>query len=102
MEKITRQSLANRVSDKWKKQYPKDKGGIQKKLDSLGSWKNPDEVDKIIGNTSWTDIPKCSECGESDKDFIIMVGEEPDYESNTAWLCKDCIEKVWRLTTAST
>ena len=102
MEKITRQSLANGVSERWKEQYPKDKDGIQKKLDSLGKVKNPDAVDKIIGNTSWTDVPLCTECGESGKDFVIMVGQEPDYESNTTWLCKDCIEKIQRLTTAST
>ena len=98
MEKITRQSLANGVSVRWKKQYPIDKDGIQKKLDNLGLVKNPDEIDGIIGNKSWTEVPDCSECGEYGKEFVVMVGEEPDCESNTAWLCNECIEKLQRLT----
>lgn len=94
MKKITRQSLANGVSVKWKKQYPNDKDGIQKKLDGLGKIKNPDKVDIIIGNKSWTTPPDCSECGKPDNDFVIEVGEKQDYDSATAWLCKKCTTKL--------
>ena len=97
MKLITRQSRANDVSIRWKYQYRIDIGDIQKRLDALGKEKNPDDVDKIIGNVSWTAIPPCTECGKENPDFVVMVGEEPDYESATAWLCAECIKKAMRL-----
>ena len=68
--------------------------GIQKKLDALGKKKNPDDVNEIIGNDSWTIVPPCTECGKENLDFIVMVGEKPDYGSETIWLCRECIEKL--------
>ena len=94
MQKITRQTQANAASIRWKKQYPNDKDGIQKLLDALGPIKDHDKVDQIIGNRSWTEIPICSECGTRNGEFVVMVGEEPDYESYTAWLCPSCIRKL--------
>src|SRR5690348_10271210 len=49
-------------------------------------------VDEIIGNDSWTGL-KCNECGDPDNDAVVQVGEEPDYESATAYLCLTCVEK---------
>jgi hypothetical protein len=50
------------------------------------------DVAAIIGNESWTRLT-CDECGK-DTDAVIMVGQEPDYESHTASLCRSCVERA--------
>jgi len=95
MKLITRQILANEVVQRWKEQYPNDKDDIRKKLEALGDIKNPDDIDHIIGNGSWTRVPCCSECGKDNLELVIMVGEEPDYDADTAWLCADCIRALY-------
>ena len=35
----------------------------------------------------------CNECGGEVED-LVEIGEEPDYESATAIVCKSCIEKA--------
>ena len=57
MKKITRQTQANEASIRWKRQYPHDKNNVQARLDALGPIKDHDEVDRIIGNKSWTELP---------------------------------------------
>lgn len=97
MKLITRQLLANEAARKWLKQYDfekwPDKKNTYQRLLMLGDNPNPDEVDGIIGNGSWTRRPKCSECGKYDVD-IVCVGEELDYESLTAYICADCAEEA--------
>ena len=56
MNKITRQTQANAASIRWKFQYPHDKNNVQARLNALGPVKDPDEVDRIIGNKSWTEL----------------------------------------------
>ena len=93
MKLITRQSLANETHARWMAQYPKDKEGIGAKLLALGENPNPDEVDATIGNGSWTRTPECDECGSNNVP-VVQVGEESDYNSNTANLCKECLAKA--------
>lgn len=57
--------------------------------DLLPDVASADDVAAIIGNRSWTRLT-CNECGR-DVEVVIEVGEEPDYESCTAWLCKNCV-----------
>lgn len=73
-------------------------GAKQAELDAL---KEPTvaAVEKILNN-SWTQTI-CSECGEYALD-VIEVGNEPDYESATAWLCFPCFKKAWKLVSAAT
>jgi len=102
MELITRQSLANGIVKRWKKQYPNnaygdDKLVIRNKLMALGSNPNPDDIDEVIGNKSWTRVPDCDECGAT-VDAVVEVGETPDYESSTANICKGCLFKALSLT----
>lgn len=56
-----------------------------------------DEIENIIGNTSWT-RNECSEC-EKDVKILVRVGGKPNYESATAYLCFSCIEKALKLIT---
>ena len=53
------------------------------------------DVTAIIGNDSWTSL-KCDECGKY-VDAVVQVGEEPDYESYSAKLCKPCVYKALTL-----
>jgi hypothetical protein len=113
MEIITRQSLADSAVELWKVKYAnclvgghyehwKPKYGLTKaeileKLEKLPTPKNPDEIDKIIGSDSWTRVPACCECDNQQNEFVVMVGEELDYESKTTYLCKSCIDKLSKL-----
>jgi hypothetical protein len=110
MRIITRQTLANNVAQKWKEQYYSEMtkkwikspyfGGseiIYKKLLSLGKNPNPDNVDEVIGNGSWTKVHGCCECGKSDLPLVVEIGEELDYESSTTWICFDCLRMAYEM-----
>lgn len=94
---ITRKSKANEAAKRWAKQYPPDrwpdKQDILRQLVELGDNCDPDEVDKIIGNSSWTQT-KCDECKSDEGVDVVQLGEEPDYESSTATICKSCLRKA--------
>lgn len=53
-----------------------------------------DAVNTLIGS-DWTSRI-CNDCGEYVKE-VICVGQEPDYESYTAYLCKDCLSKAYKM-----
>lgn len=106
MELITRQKEANRAKEhfKWYLDLPEGhflfsekKKKIYQELCALGDNPNPDDVDRVIGNNSWTKTA-CDECGEY-KDNLIRFGEEsdPDEGSNTAWICEDCLKRACKL-----
>ena len=91
MRLITKQEKIKNIVKTWTSQYPKDKKDITLKLIQA----NPtteDEIAEIIGNRSWTDN-YCDECGK-DSDVLIEVGQEPDYESATAYICPNCLQKA--------
>ena len=98
MKLITPESLALTAAAKWKKQYHSDKPEIYQALLALGDNPTVEQVDRTIGNSTWTTPPDCSECGRS-TEAVVMVGEVPDYESHTAWLCVDCIEILAQIVT---
>jgi len=95
MRLITRQTLANTVANRWVAQYADGPYGqyeinIFEQLRALGEKPIPDSVDMIIGNTSWTRTD-CHECGAENID-VVEVGQEPDYGSSTANICKSCLK----------
>ena len=98
MKVITERTMILGVAARWSEQYRHylagDKTEISKKLSAL-DLKNAtaEDVDGIIGNQSWTLPPACSECGRS-APIVIEVGQEPDYDSQTVWLCESCINKL--------
>ena len=53
------------------------------------------DVNDIIGNSSWTRL-KCDDC-QKETDFVLVLGEEPDFESNTARLCRYCVLAAFSL-----
>lgn len=102
MELITRKQRAADAARAWKHAY--FSGGnwervlrgcacdTHKRLVALGDSPTPEEVDEVIGNGSWTSL-RCDEC-KRQVEAAVMVGDEPDYESNTAWVCVDCLKKA--------
>jgi hypothetical protein len=97
MNKVTRTTKAKSASKLWISAYRLKEGWevgdrygeICKSLIALGDNPDPDDVDKVIGNSSYTDC-HCNEC-DSYVDEIIMLGEE-DYDS--ARVCKECLVKA--------
>lgn len=110
MNVITQRDLIKKVASSWKSQYgpfPKqmacrihgaDKSTqqIYDALDALDvETATPEDVASIIGNKAWTRLT-CNEC-QRDVEAVIQVGEAEDYESNTAMLCRECVEKAFSM-----
>jgi hypothetical protein len=101
LQLITRQSRANGAANRWKNIYFDNEGWrhimhgsseeIYNKLAILSEPVDPDKVDQIIGNGSWTRV-KCDNCGKVAS--VVTVGQEPDYESSTANVCQDCLRNA--------
>lgn len=96
MKLITRRTQAAEAADRWIQQYYGDRDGIAAKIKALGKSPDRDAVDRIIGNDSWTSVDPCSEC-DKPSDVIVRLGQEPDYESSTAWVCPACLRAAIKL-----
>lgn len=105
--KVTRASLAAEAAARWADQYGNDGNGYGSDkaatlcaLRALGQNPSPDEVDRVIGNRSWTQVPACDACDADDLPAVVVVGQEPDYESATAHLCGNCVADALRVITS--
>jgi hypothetical protein len=49
----------------------------------------PEDIAAIIGNPSWAQL-ECDECGR-DREHLVRVGDEPDYDARWQDLCADCL-----------
>ena len=93
MELITKQSLIDTVGLNWQKHYPENfelTGGefsnkILEKLEKLPATRTEEDIAKVIGNYSWTEI-NCEECGESVDEVIVFT--------EAAKICKRCLKKA--------
>ena len=56
------------------------------------------DIAEIIGNDSWAHKQRCGEC-QTETWEIVEVGETPNYDSETALLCKKCVLDALRLFT---
>jgi hypothetical protein len=77
------------TNDETKQKITRDLANLPRPID-------PDAVDSVIGNTSWTGI-RCGGCKRYLTDLdepLVTVGETPDYESDTAELCVPCLEEA--------
>lgn len=91
---LTKQHLVNIVDERWKKQYYKnsswdrygeDKVKKYEQLVNLGKNKNSEDVDKIIGNSSWTRLI-CNHCNK-DVEAVFIFGTSED----SLYICEDCV-----------
>jgi hypothetical protein len=101
MKLINERTQIREVSERWTEQYGSsseaNKTIIKKALELIDKeTATAKDLKEIIGNDSWTQVERCNECGARALE-VVRVGEEPDYESNTAYLCKPCIEKALAL-----
>lgn len=104
MKLITQRDLIQGVATRWDQTYRsrygtsedrpfngKTKEQISNGLHALDpNTASPDDVEKVIGNGSWTRLV-CDEC-EKESDSVVQVGDEPEYESSTAYLCRKCAQ----------
>lgn len=100
MKLITERARIREVLTKHKQSYKRDyrffdgrqAGEVQDALSLLDLETCPAEaVSEIIGNQSWVTPHHCNECGADDGRPTMQLGEEPDYESSTAWVCIKCL-----------
>lgn len=106
MKLITDQSEASRAASRWKSHYYTagewrqiacgDSEMVYLRLRELGKAPLPDDVAQVIGNTSWSAAPMCNECNTS-TGVVVQLGDEPDYDSSTVWVCLSCLEKALAL-----
>ena len=95
----TANDLAPTVAARWREQYgdePKNPkfGEILRALDALGVGATAEEVEQIVGNESWT-REWCAVCCRMVTTWA-RIGDEPDYESSTVYVCDECAPKVAR------
>lgn len=98
MELTTKANKIKTVADRWDLQYPRPYSRDKDEIGNMLRLKNPkseDEIAIIIGNRSWTSLI-CDEC-KLEHDVVIRLGEEPAYESSTAYICKSCLKKALKM-----
>ena len=92
------------VPERWRKNYIgwHDSTGSKSKitaalavLRSHNATFTAEQVDKIIGNSSWT-RNECDECGK-DYETLVHIGDEPDYEARWVVICRECLNGAIRL-----
>lgn len=91
MRVITRSIRAKNAALRWRQLYGYDKAHTS--LRRLGDNPDPDEVDHIIGNKTWTEI-ECDECG--DKQPVVVVALAPAHEDDgrSVYICRACLVKA--------
>jgi len=89
---VTRAMKAAATAKAWKNRYPNRDLKIYRGLVRLGKTPDPDDVDRIIGNNSWTLEESCDQCGIP-SELLIECGEELNYTSSTCMLCISCLKK---------
>lgn len=104
---ITAQSLASGAADRWRKQYTRyikhdptwttrgerTPAETLRMLEALGPTPTPEQVNAVLGGDGWTKPYACGVCGER-RDAVCEIGQQPDYESSTAYVCRPCLTKA--------
>lgn len=92
----TRAMNAAEAAKLWQRQYANwtlddEKRQIGERLSLLGETPNPDDVDRIIGNVSWTQMicPVCQNFCES-----IVETQHADDEQGEIRLCAGCVKEA--------
>lgn len=104
MELLNERNQVRTVAKRWRAVYGNGTYGADKRGRSVGAElealdaerATAADVAEIVGNKSWVSKNACDECGVETWD-AVQVGEEPDYESSTAVLCRKCIKAALAL-----
>lgn len=101
---ISQRSQIASVAERWRQQYgvadrwPEFRDGVSTReiynrlLAIDVETATPDGIADIIGNDSWIGV-RCDEC-KNNVDPGLMLGDEPDVESHTIWICRTCLLKA--------
>lgn len=98
---ITRLQVAASVKDRFAQQYGPDfhsypfgnSAQIHKQLVMLGDSPSVESIEAMM--PGWTRLT-CDDCGQ-DAEAVVQVGQEPDFESSTAALCRACAAMAYKL-----
>lgn len=101
LRRIDERSQVAGVAARWRAQYPPGSTTITGSTDTIyhkllaldPNAATAKDVAEIIGNRAWAGADQCDEC-KQEKDVLIELGQEPDYESSTAKVCEDCLRKA--------
>lgn len=96
---IDLQDHINNVGIRFKIQYKNDKEKIKigEQIDLMPNPKSKEEIDKLIGNSSWTTI-RCYACDESVNKLVGIYSKEfEEFDNNYIHICKKCINKAKKL-----
>lgn len=101
--RIMKSDIVREVPNRWASQYSgpnewPDTVEKTRKLKALPAGFSASDVNKIIGNESWT-RNQCTECKE-DCDVLVRIGETPDYDAQWVDVCHDCLRKAIVVITA--
>jgi hypothetical protein len=101
MHLITVKGQIKSVVNRWREQYPKekwpDKQSILHKLEQLDlDAATSEDLKRVIGNYFWARPQECHECGK-EFEILVQLGRPEDYESYTANICIDCLNKALKL-----
>ena len=104
MKLLSERNQVREVARRFRAQYPagtyggdRRKRNVAAELEALDTeTATAEQVAEIIGNSSWVGASTCHECGVDTWD-AVQLGQEPDYESSTANICKSCLEKALSL-----
>jgi hypothetical protein len=93
---FTQRDMIRRIPEQWQLAYREKLIGDRNCKDTYEKLRKLDletcsdvDVARIIGNFAWTSL-RCDGCGNQ-CDAVVHVGEEPDCESSSAAICKECI-----------
>lgn len=99
MEIVSRKSKAASTAERWARQYGINDGISTSALGSmyekynrlvdLGHSPDPDDVDNVLGNKSWTRLD-CDECGWA-VDVAMQLGND---DVDGVFICYRCLEKA--------
>lgn len=95
---LTRQDLASGAAERWKYQYFQQGKWISLSLSDprdtyasllkLGPHPDPDDVDLMIGNESWTYL-ECSHCEQRVDEVAVFVRYD-----EVVYVCEPCLWEV--------
>ena len=104
MRIITRQQLANSAAQRFRRDQRKHGWtGIMSRCQAvpaervaaamikLGDTPDPDAIDELWHHTTREHCTECKQWGDGP---WILLGDEPDYDSDTAIICPDCLGKA--------
>lgn len=104
VRKLTPRVLAADAVNRWLETYGEDGDGygadkvvVLTDLRALGNNPCPAEVNRVIGNKSWTQVPACEGCDNETPRSVVQFVADADYSGTETHLCRECVLEAARL-----